>query len=83
MFKHILLMHNTARNLFKVYTMADWINAIMFGVALIAFTLGFSSIIMGFMTAKAGAEGMQEKIEYGFFGVTGIVLCALMAYGLA
>ena len=47
--------------------MADWINAIMFGVALIAFTLGLSSIVMGFMTAKAGAEGMQEKIEYGFF----------------
>jgi len=38
---------------------------------------------MGFMTAKAGAEGMQEKIEYGFFGVTGLVLCMLMAYALA
>jgi len=60
--------------------MADWINAIMFGVALIAFT---RSIVMGFMTAKAGAEGMQEKIEYGFFGVTGLVLCMLMAYALA
>ena len=63
--------------------MADWINAIMFGVALIAFTLGLSSIVMGFMTAKAGAEGMQEKIEYGFFGVTGLVLCMLMAYALS
>ena len=59
--------------------MADWINAIMFGVALIAFTLGLSSIVMGFLTA----EGMQEKIEYGFFGVTGLVLCLLMAYALA
>tara|TARA_Y100001956_G_scaffold24363_1_gene24122 strand:+ start:557 stop:712 length:156 start_codon:yes stop_codon:yes gene_type:complete len=49
--------------------MADWINAIMFGVALIAFTLGLSSIVMGFMTAKAGAEGMQEKIEYGFLAL--------------
>jgi len=26
---------------------------------------------------------MQEKIEYGFFGVTGLVLCLLMAYALA
>ena len=63
--------------------MADWINAIMFGVALIAFTLGLSSIVMGFMTAKAGTEGMQEKIEYGFIGLTGLVLCLLMAYALA
>ncbi len=83
MVKSYLLVHNTA-NIFKgVITMADWINAIMFGVALIAFTLGLSSIVMGFMTAKAGAEGMQEKIEYGFFGVTGLVLCLLMAYALA
>ena len=63
--------------------MADWINEIMFGVALIAFTLGLSSIVMGLMTAKAGAEGMQEKIEYGFFGVTGLIVCMLMAYALA
>ncbi|GEA08312.1 hypothetical protein KUL42_30730 [Alteromonas sp. KUL42] len=47
--------------------MADWINAIMFGVALIAFTLGLSSIIMGFITAKAGAEGMQEKTRVWLF----------------
>ena len=50
--------------------MTDWINAIVFGVALIAFTLGLSSIVMGFMTAETGAKGMQEKIEYGFFGVS-------------
>lgn len=41
--------------------MTDWINAIVFGVALIAFTLGLSSIVMGFMTAETGAKGMQEK----------------------
>lgn len=49
--------------------MADWINAIMFGVALIAFTLGLSSIVMGFMTAKAGAEGMQEKSSTVFLAL--------------
>lgn len=63
--------------------MTDWINAIVFGVALIAFTLGLSSIVTGFMTAETGAKGMQEKIEYGFFGVSGLVVCLLMGYALA
>lgn len=63
--------------------MADWINAIMFGVALIAFTLGLSSIIMGFMSTAEGGKGMQEKIEYGFFGVSGLVVFLLMWYALA
>jgi len=79
MFKSYLLVHNTA-NIFK--GLSQWLIGLM-QFALIAFTLGLSSIVMGFMTAKAGAEGMQEKIEYGFFGVTGLVLCLLMAYALA
>ncbi|MBU2976628.1 hypothetical protein [Alteromonas sp. C1M14] len=62
--------------------MSEWIGAIGFGVGLVAFVLGMSSIIMGFMTEKVGAEGMQEKIEYGFFGVTGLICCVLMAYAL-
>ncbi|MDO6477038.1 hypothetical protein Q4520_16560 [Alteromonas sp. 1_MG-2023] len=62
--------------------MSEWISAVGFGAGLIAFVLGMSSIIMGFMSAKAGAEGMQEKIEYGFFGVSGLVVCVLMAYAL-
>ncbi|MEW9799619.1 hypothetical protein [Alteromonas sp. CYL-A6] len=63
--------------------MADWINAIMFGVALVAFTLGLSSIIMGFMSSAEGSKGMQEKIEYGFFGVSGLVVFLMMGYALA
>lgn len=63
--------------------MTDWINAIMFGVALVAFVLGLSSIIMGFITAQAGANGMQSKIEYGFFGVSGLVVFAMMIYAIA
>ena len=63
--------------------MNEWISAIGFGAGLIAFVLGLTSIIMGFMTAKAGAEGMQEKIEYGFFGVSGLVVCVLMVYALS
>lgn len=63
--------------------MADWINAVMFGVGLLAFTLGVSSIIMGFISQPEAGRGMQEKIEYGFFGVTGLVVCLLMGYALA
>lgn len=62
--------------------MVDWINVIMFGVVLIVFMLGLSSIVMGFMIVKVGVEGMQEKIEYGFFGVIGLVFCLLMVYVL-
>lgn len=67
----------------KGNVMSEWISAVGFGAGLIAFVLGMSSIIMGFMSAKAGAEGMQEKIEYGFFGVSCLVVCVLMAYALS
>ncbi|MCU7553745.1 hypothetical protein OCL06_03925 [Alteromonas sp. ASW11-19] len=63
--------------------MSDWINAIMFGVMLLAFTLGVSCIIMGFLSSSTGQKAMQEKIEYGFFGVSGLVLCMLLGYGLS
>jgi hypothetical protein len=63
--------------------MTDWINAILFGVAVMAFALGLTSIIMSFMTTETGGKGMQEKIEYGFFGVSGLVVCLLMGYALA
>lgn len=38
--------------------MVDWINVIMFGVVLIVFMLGLSSIVMGFLIVKVGVEGM-------------------------
>lgn len=63
--------------------MSDWINAILFGIGLVAFVLGFSSVLMGFITSKPGAEGMQEKVEYGFFGVSGLVVCLVVTYALA
>ena len=63
--------------------MTDWINAVLFGIAVMAFALGLTSIIMSFMTTETGNKGMQEKIEYGFFGVSGIVVCLLMGYALA
>lgn len=63
--------------------MNEWVDAILFGVALIAFTLGLSSVIMGAMADNAKGNIMQERIEYGFFGVSGLVVCFLMGYALA
>lgn len=62
--------------------MGDWISAIAFGIGILALVLGLSSIIMAFIADKTG-NGMQEKVEYGFFGVTGFVIFALMGYALA
>ncbi|WP_018983759.1 hypothetical protein [Salinimonas chungwhensis] len=63
--------------------MSEWIGAIGFGIGLLAFVLGMTSIIMGFMGGGAGAKGMQHKIEYGFFGISGLVVSLLMGYALA
>jgi hypothetical protein len=63
--------------------MNEWASALIFGVALIAFVLGFSSIIMGFLTSSDGENVMQQRIEYGFFGVSGLVVCILMGYALS
>lgn len=62
--------------------MSEWISAFIFGAALIAFVLGFSSVIMAFMVSNEGESPMTEKIEYGFFGATGLVLCLLMVYAI-
>lgn len=63
--------------------MSEWINSIIFGVGFLAFVLGISSIIMAFIATRSTPEGIQEKVEYGFFGVSGLILCALMVYVLA
>ncbi|HAU92390.1 hypothetical protein ACFOEW_07765 [Alteromonas oceani] len=60
--------------------MSDWIDAILFGVALVAFTLGMSSIVMGFMSGKEGSEALHERIEMGYLGVSGLVVSLLMLY---
>ncbi|MCV2884693.1 hypothetical protein OE749_08290 [Aestuariibacter sp. AA17] len=63
--------------------MAEWGEALMFGVALVAFVLGLSSIIMGFMAQPASEQGaMKEKVEYGFFGVSGLVISLLFYIGI-
>ncbi len=64
--------------------MGNWSEAILFGVTLVSFVLGASSLIMGFLPKQGVAAGvlMKERIEYGFFGVTGLVLCLVLAYAL-
>lgn len=64
--------------------MNEWISAIGFAIGLVAFVLGLTSIIMGFISSgQSGPESVKQKIEYGFFGVTGLVVCLLMGYALS
>jgi hypothetical protein len=63
--------------------MIEWINALAFGGFTLALVLGLTCVIMAFLSTEKGEAGMKEKVEYGFFGVTGIILTALMAYALA
>jgi hypothetical protein len=63
--------------------MGNWVEAILFGLALLAFVLGASSIIMAMTYRPAAADAeMKSKVEYGFFGVTGLVLGLLFVYAL-
>ncbi|GAA0372176.1 hypothetical protein GCM10009092_40570 [Bowmanella denitrificans] len=63
--------------------MSNWIEALLFGLALLAFVLGFSSIIMAMIHKPVTVDAeMKEKVEYGFFGVAGLVLCILFSYAI-
>lgn len=62
--------------------MGNWSEAILFGCALVAFVLSVSSIIMGFLPQSSSESVMKARVEYGFFGVSGLVLFALFVYAL-
>lgn len=70
--------------------MGEWGSAILFGATLLAFVLGVSSIIMGFLPqaetqsggTSSNSSGMKEKIEYGFFGFSAIVIGVLFLVAL-
>ena len=63
--------------------MAEILEAGLFGLTVLAFVLGLSSIIMGFIETPADeADVMKVRIEYGFFGVIGLVATLVLAYGL-
>lgn len=63
--------------------MSNWLEPLIFLLIVISFVLGLSSIIVGFLAQPAGAASMKAKIEYSFFGITGLVLCGLFSYALA
>jgi hypothetical protein len=63
--------------------MSTWDEPILFGFTLITFVLGISSIIMSFLPAPEGANVMQSKVEYGFFGASAFALFAVFVYALA
>lgn len=66
--------------------MGDWNSALVFALAVLSFVLGLSSIIMGLLPSPANAVKeniMKEKVEYGFFGVSALVLCSLFVYALS
>ncbi|MBE1300907.1 MAG: hypothetical protein GJ680_13495 [Alteromonadaceae bacterium] len=62
--------------------MGEWQSAFIFGLGLLAFVIGISSIITGFIT-PATDNVMQKRVEYGFFGVSGIVVSLVFVYILA
>lgn len=58
-------------------------SGVLFGATVVALVLGLSCIVMAFLTGKTGADGLREKIEYGFMGVSGLTLTLLLAYAAA
>lgn len=61
--------------------MGEWSEALVFGLFLMAFTLGMSSLIMTFLPVKEG-DAVRSKVEFGFFGVSGLVLSLVFVYAL-
>ncbi|MGJ8679962.1 hypothetical protein [Paraglaciecola sp.] len=62
--------------------MSNWHEPILFTFALITFVMGLSSIIMSLFPQPAGTNPLQTKIEYGFFGASGLVLFIVFVYAL-
>lgn len=59
------------------------LSGLLFGATLLALVLGLTCIVMAFLTGKTGAEAMRERIEYGFMGVSGLVVSSLLACAAA
>lgn len=60
--------------------MASIAEAALFALTLLAFVIGLSSIIMGFIPSPAA--GLREKVEYGFFGISALVISLLLGLAL-
>lgn len=59
------------------------LSGFLFGATAVALVLGLSCIVMAFLSGKTGAEGMREKIEYGFMGFSGLAIAFLLGYAAA
>jgi hypothetical protein len=59
------------------------LSGFLFGATAIALVLGLSCIVMACLTEKSGAEGLREKIEYGFLGMSSLTITFLLAYAAA
>lgn len=58
-------------------------DTILFGLMMLALVLGVTCIVMAFLSDKKGAEALKERIEFGFFGVSGLAIMALLAVASA
>lgn len=61
--------------------MGDWLSPVLFTAMLVAFVLGISSIIMSFFQPNV-KNSLVYRIEYGFFGVSGLIATAVLMYAL-
>jgi hypothetical protein len=59
------------------------LSGLLFGATVVALVLGLTCIVMAILSGKSGAEGMREKIEYGFMGVSGLTITLLLGYAAA
>jgi hypothetical protein len=76
-------MHNIVINYLRKTRMSNWHEPLIFTLALLAFVLGMSSMIMGFLPQPAGKDALKARVEYGFFGVSGLVLFVLFVYAMS
>ena len=62
--------------------MSDWAVAIAFGGMLVGFVLGLSNIIMGLLVSASDSTALQQRIEYSFFGIAGLIATGVFGYVL-
>lgn len=63
--------------------MAEILEAAGFGMVVLIFTLGLSSMIMCFFVNPENQDDvLKERIEYFFLGIVGLVFTAVLSYGL-
>ena len=63
--------------------MGEWVDAILMGMLMLMFVLGLSTILMGVTASEKDGPVIQQRVEYGFMGVSALVICLLMLYGIS